>query len=69
MGISNSRITDSWIRDTCFGLNRDEDYNATPLNGKAIKYDVVELALSKEEAEDIYNIFTSERPHPIYRNI
>ena len=46
---------------------RDEDYNATPLNGKAIKYDVVELALSKEEAEDIYNIFTSERPHPIYR--
>ena len=46
---------------------RDEDYNATPLNGKAIKYDVVELTLSKEEAEDIYNIFTSERPHPIYR--
>ena len=46
---------------------RDEDYNVTPLNGKAIKYDVVELALSKEEAEDIYNIFTGERPHPIYR--
>ncbi|MFR8710953.1 MAG: hypothetical protein ACLVEN_01810 [Anaerotignum lactatifermentans] len=46
---------------------RDEDYNTTPLNGKAIKYDVVELALSKEEAENIYNIFTSERPHPIYR--
>ena len=46
---------------------RDEDYNATPLNGKAIKYDVVELTLSKEEAEGIYNIFTSEKPHPIYR--
>src|SRR5699024_6176803 len=46
---------------------RDEDYNDTPLNGKAIKYDVVELALSKEEAENIYNIFTSERPHPNYR--
>lgn len=46
---------------------RDEDYNATPLNGKAIKYDVVELALSRQEAADIYNIFTSERPHPIYR--
>ena len=46
---------------------RDEDYNATPLNGKAIKFDVVELVLSKEEAEDIYSIFTSEIPHPIYR--
>ena len=46
---------------------RDEDYNATPLNGKAIKYNVVELGLSRKEAEDIYNIFTSERPHPIYR--
>ena len=46
---------------------RDEDYNATPLNGKSIKYEVVELTLSKEEAEDIYNIFTSESPHPIYR--
>lgn len=46
---------------------RDEDYNATPLNGKAIKYGVVELTLSKEEAEDIYNIFTNEKPHPIYR--
>ncbi len=46
---------------------RDEDYNATPLNGKTIKYDVVELGLSRKEAEDIYNIFTSERPHPIYR--
>ena len=46
---------------------RDEDYNATPLNGKAIKYDVIELALSKGEAEDIYNIFISERPHQIYR--
>ena len=39
---------------------RDEDYNVTPLNGKAIKYDVVELSLSKEEAEDIYNIFTQK---------
>ena len=46
---------------------RDEDYNATPLNGKAINYDVLELTLSKEEAENIYNIFTSEKPHPIYR--
>ena len=46
---------------------RDEDYNATPLNGKAIKYDVVELIFSEEEARDIYKIFTSERPHPIYR--
>lgn len=46
---------------------RDEDYNATPFNGKAIQYELVELALSKDEAEHIYNSFTSENPHPIYR--
>ncbi|MBR3801882.1 MAG: hypothetical protein IKK37_00360 [Clostridia bacterium] len=46
---------------------RDEDYNATPFNGKTIQYELVELALSKEEAEHIYNSFTSKTPHPIYR--
>lgn len=46
---------------------RNEDYNATPLNGNSIKYDMIEVALSKEEAENIYNIFISERPHPVYR--
>ncbi len=46
---------------------RDEDYNATTFNGKSIKYELVELALSKEEAEYIYNSFTSEKPHPSYR--
>ena len=47
---------------------RDEDYNATPFNGKAVQYELVELFLSKEEAEHIYNSFTSESPHPIYRS-
>lgn len=46
---------------------RDEDYNATPFNGKAVQYELIELALSREEAEHIYISFTSESPHPIYR--
>lgn len=46
---------------------RDEDYNATPFNGKSVQYELVELTLSKDEAENIYNSFTSEIPHPIYR--
>ena len=46
---------------------RDEDYNATPFNGKAIQYELVDLTLSKEEAEHIYNSFTNGTPHPIYR--
>lgn len=46
---------------------RDEDYNATPFNGKSIKYELIELALSREEAEHIYISFTNESPHPIYR--
>ena len=32
---------------------RDEDYNRTPISGKAIQYGIVELILSKEEAEKI----------------
>lgn len=46
---------------------RSEDYNATPFNGKFIQYELIELTLSKEEAENIYNSFTSEKPHSIYR--
>ncbi len=46
---------------------RDEDYNLTPVNGKSIKYGVLELSLSKAEAEQIYNSFTEVRPHSTYR--
>lgn len=42
---------------------RDEDYNLTPISGKAIQYGIVELALSKEEAAHIYNSFTETQPH------
>ena len=47
---------------------RDEDFNTTPFNGKAIQYNLIELNLSKEEAENIYNLFTSKNPHPFYRS-
>lgn len=46
---------------------RDEDYNATPFNGKDVRHEIVELSLSKEEAEWIYDSFTGETPHHFYR--
>lgn len=46
---------------------RDEDFNITPLNGKSITYGVINLTLSREEAEHIYEIVTEEQPHAIYR--
>ena len=46
---------------------RDEDYNLTPISGKALQYGIVELALSKEEAAYIYNSFTETQPHTEHR--
>ncbi|MDE6434363.1 MAG: hypothetical protein K2L07_09050 [Lachnospiraceae bacterium] len=46
---------------------RDEDYNVTPINGKSIKYTIIELVLSETEAEQIYNKFTAVQPHSSHR--
>lgn len=46
---------------------RDEDYNRTPISGKAIRYGVVELTLSKEEAAHIYSSYTEAKPHAEHR--
>lgn len=46
---------------------RDEDYNLTPISGKAIQYGIVKLALSKEEAAHIYSSFTETQPHTEHR--
>lgn len=46
---------------------RDEDYNRTPISGKAIQYGVVELTLSKEEAAYIYSSYTEAKPHAEHR--
>lgn len=46
---------------------RDEDYNLTPISGKAIQYGIVELSLSKEEAAHIYSSFTETQPHAEHR--
>ena len=46
---------------------RDEDYNRTPISGKAIQYGVVELTLSKEEAAHIYCSYTEAKPHAEHR--
>ena len=47
---------------------RNEDYNLTSINGKAIQFETVELSLSKEEAELIYEGVTKDKPHPYLRN-
>ena len=46
---------------------RDEDYNVTPINGKTIKYDIIELVMYEKEAEQIYNTLTMGHPHSSYR--
>lgn len=46
---------------------RDEDFNQTPISGKQIKYGIVELTLTKEEAEQIYNTYTETKPHEEHR--
>ena len=46
---------------------RDEDYNLTPINGKTIKYGLLELQLSEEEAREIYDSVTIESPHSKFR--
>ena len=46
---------------------RDEDYNLTPISGKAIQYGIVELILSKEEAMQIYTSITATQPHAEHR--
>lgn len=36
---------------------RDEDYNLTQLNGKYVRFDIVELSLSEQEARNIYDLY------------
>lgn len=47
---------------------RDEDYNVTPINGVSLKYDIVELTLSEEEAKQIYDELTGVQPHSAHRS-
>lgn len=46
---------------------RDEDYNVTPINGKSINYDILELKLSEAEARVIFDMYTIIHPSPIHR--
>ena len=47
---------------------RDEDYNATPANGKSIKYGVIELALAEDEAHQIFDSYTADQPNQAFRS-
>lgn len=46
---------------------RDEDYNITSFNGKAVKYNVIELELTEDEANRIYDLYTENKPHATFR--
>jgi len=46
---------------------RDEDYNLTPISGRAIKYEIIELVLTEDEAKSIYDSITNNAPHEEYR--
>ena len=47
---------------------RDEDFNATPVNGKSIKYGVIELALAEDEAHQIFDSHTADQPNQTLRS-
>lgn len=47
---------------------RDEDYNLTQLNGKYVRFDIVELSLSEQEARNIYDLYAKNQPHPYHRS-
>ena len=46
---------------------RDEDYNITSFNGKAVQYNVIELELTEDEAHWIYDVYTGDKPHATFR--
>ena len=46
---------------------RDEDYNITSFNGKEVKYNVIELELTEDEAHRIYDFYTENKPHATFR--
>lgn len=47
---------------------RDEDYYMTQLDGSTIRYELIELRLSKQEAHEIYERYTKNSPHPQFRS-
>ncbi|MGM1049832.1 MAG: hypothetical protein ACQEXX_27375 [Bacillota bacterium] len=47
---------------------RDEDFNMTQTNGSVIQFELVEVELSKQEAQNIYENYTSISPHQQLRS-
>ncbi|MGW8820852.1 hypothetical protein ACWGNU_01945 [Paenibacillus lautus] len=47
---------------------REEDYNMTRLDGSTIRFEIIELCLSKQEAREIYERYTTNSPHPLFRS-
>ncbi|BFH60483.1 hypothetical protein [Paenibacillus azoreducens] len=47
---------------------RDEDFNMTQINGSVIQFKLVEVELSKQEARNIYENYTSMSPHQQLRS-
>jgi methyl-accepting chemotaxis protein len=47
---------------------REEDYKRTAIDGSSVSFEVVELSLSRHEAEKIYEAYTNSSPHPQFRS-
>lgn len=47
---------------------REEDYNLTALSGRTIRFEVVAISLSREEASLIYEAHTATSPHGTFRS-
>ena len=47
---------------------REEDFKMTRVDGSSVNYELVELSLSEQEGQNIYEAFTATIPHPQFRS-
>lgn len=47
---------------------REEDFKMTQVDGSSVNFEVIEVNLSKQEAENIFGVFTTLSPHPQFRS-
>jgi len=47
---------------------REEDFKMTRVDGSCVNFELIELNLTKQEAETIFAVFTTKSPHPQFRS-
>lgn len=47
---------------------REEDFKMTLVDGSSVNLELIEFNLSKQEAETIFEVFTTKSPHPHFRS-